>query len=450
MHYDVVVIGGGPAALAFISAFKQLYPNRSLLVIRRTKKQPIPCAVPYIVNVLGGVDNNLMSDEIYQQLDIDLLIDEVIEIDRERKVVRTKAGREVAYDKLVIATGASPTKIPIEGIDLDNVVLVYKEYDSLKYAYEKLSKAKRIVIVGAGFVGLEFADDLADGREIHVVEILDEVLPLSFDKEFGELARKELEKRGVIFHLNKSVSKIAGDRKVEKVVLSDGTEIKADAVLVAVGVKPNSEIAIKAGLKVDGGGHILVDRFMRTNDPNILAIGDVAQKKDFLFDAPTKAYFATLATIEGYIAAINIYSPGKMQAPIGALPVFATKIGDLAFAAAGLTERLAKRLGIKTLSVTVESINRHPSSLPSARKILFKALFEESTMRFLGAQIAGPEPVVEIMNSAAVMIELGLTAYQILTLQYATHPLLTASPSNNPIKKAAFSAVMMVMKKTTK
>lgn len=443
MDYDVIVIGGGPAAVSFIRTLRGLYPEKRVLVIRKSRKAIIPCAIPYLVNRLKGVDNIVVTDDIYSELSVDMIIDEVVEINRNLRIVKTKGKHEFRYGKLVIATGASPIGIPVSGMNLKNVVLVSKEYDDLKEAYEVLSKSRRIVIIGAGFVGLEFADDLADGREISVVEALDEALPLSFDREFGALARGELESKGVKFYLGRTVSKIIGHRKVEKVVLSDGTELEADAVLVSVGVRPNSELAVKAGLNVDEYGHIVVDSCMRTNDPNIFAIGDVAQKRDFIFSKPIKAYFAHLAIMDGFIAAMNIFSPGKTYSRRGVLPVFATKVGNITLAAAGVIEKTANDTGIETIPVTFSVENRHPGNLPDAKKILFKALFEKETLRLIGAQIAGPESVVETINMAAYAIELELTAYEIIGLQYATHPLLTSSPSNQPLRRAAYEAIIL-------
>ncbi|MCR8487215.1 MAG: FAD-dependent oxidoreductase [Crenarchaeota archaeon] len=443
MDYDVVVIGGGPSALSFIKTLRELYPEKKVLVIRKSRRAIIPCAIPYIIGGLKGIDNIVVDDGIYSQLSVELVVDEVIDVDRSRKIVKTRDGHEIRYKKLVIATGTSPIRIPIDGIDLKNVVFVSKEYDALKEAYDVLSKSKEIVIIGAGFVGLEFADDLADNRKISVVEILDEALPLSFDNEFGILARTELERKGVRFYLGRSVSKIVGSGRVEKVILSDGTELKADAVLISIGVKPNSELAVKMGLAVDDYGHIIVDDYMRTTDPDILAVGDVAQRKDFMFNKSTKAYFAHLAIRDGFIAAMNIFSPGRTYKNVEVLPVFATKIGNITLASAGIIEKVANSVGMEIIPVIFEVENRHPPKLPDAKKMLFKAIFEKTTLRLIGAQIAGPESVVEIMNSIAHVIQLELTAYQIINLQYATHPLVTSSPSNHPLRRAAYEAIML-------
>ena len=447
MKYDVIVIGGGAGGIATSLAVKSLYPEKKVLVIRRTKKQPIPCGVPYIIEALGSVDKNLIPDKIYENLGIELLIDEVVEIDREHKKVKTKSGKEFEYEKLVIATGARPVKLKIPGIDLENVILVYKEYEPLTEVFDKLKNAKKIVIIGAGFVGIEFADDLAKGREIHIVELLDEALPLAFDKEFGEIARKELEAKGVKFHFGVSVKEIKGEGKVEKVVLSNGEEIPADAVLVSVGVAPNSELAKKAGLAVDERGHIIVDAYMRTSDPDIYAVGDVAQKKSFFTGTPTKAYFASIAVIEGRVAALHMF--GGKTAPgftDGALPAYSTFVGKTALAAAGLTEALAKKLGFDVIAVTTETVNRHPGSLPGAGKIKLKAIFTKGDLRLVGVQIAGPESVGELINYAAAAIQLKLTAYDIIKLQMATQPMLTASPIGYPLQVAALKAIAMARK----
>jgi len=437
-----VIVGGGAGGLATALALRALRPDLRVLVVRRTAKQPIPCSVPYIVETIGSVDGCLIPDAMLASAGVELAVDEVVEIDRGRKVVRTAGGREYGYGKLVLATGTRPARLNIPGVDLENVVLIYKEYEQLAKAYEVLKAAKRVVIVGAGFVGIEYADDLSKGgREVHVVEVLDEALPLAFDREFGEIARRALEARGVRFHLRASVKEIRGRGRVESVVLSTGEEIPADAVLISVGVTPNTEIARKAGLAVDEGGHLIVDSFMRTSDPDIYAVGDIAQKRDFFTGRPTRAYFSTLAVAEGRVAAMHIAGLNPSRGVEGVLPAYSTVVAGTVLAAAGLTEALASRLGISVIPVTVEAVNRHPGNLPGAAKVRLKALFARGDLRLVGVQIAGPEPVGEMINYAAAAIQSGLTAYDLVKLHLATQPLLTASPLVYPLQAAALRAI---------
>lgn len=446
MKYDVVVVGGGAGGLASALALKSLRPDLRVLIVRRTKLQPIPCSVPYITETVGSVDGCLIPDAMVKNAGIDLVVDEVIEIDRAKKLVKTAGGREFEYGKLVLATGAGPVKLNIPGIDLEGVVLVYKEYEQLAKALDFLKRAKRIVIVGGGFVGLEFADDLAKGREVHVIEVLDEVLALAFDREFGEIARKRLEERGVRFHLKASVKEIRGKGKVEEVVLSTGEVVPAEAVLISVGVRPNSELAAKAGLTLDESGHVVVDAYMRTSDPDIYAVGDVAQKRDYFTGKPVKTYFSTIAVAEGRIAAMHItgITPGKGFE--GALPAFSTVVGGMAFAAAGLTEAAARKLGLDVIPVKVESVNRHPANLPGAAKITLKALFSKGDLKLVGVQMAGPEAVGEAINYAAAVIQQNLTAHDIVKMNFATQPLLTASPLAYPLQLAALQAIATASK----
>ncbi|MCC6065293.1 MAG: FAD-dependent oxidoreductase, partial [Thermofilum sp.] len=153
MKYDVVVVGGGAGGLAVALALRSLRPDLRVLIVRRTRLQPIPCSVPYITETVGSVDGCLIPDAMVKSAGVDLVVDEVVEIDRSRKLVKTAGGREFEYGKLVLATGAGPVKLNIPGIDLEGVVLVYKEYEQLAKAYEVLRNAKRVVIVGGGFVG---------------------------------------------------------------------------------------------------------------------------------------------------------------------------------------------------------------------------------------------------------------------------------------------------------
>lgn len=435
--FDVVVVGGGAGGLAAALALKSLRPNLKVLVVRRTEVQPIPCSVPYIVETIGSTDSCIIPDTVLTEPGVKLVIDELIEIDRGRKVVKTASGREYWYGKLVLATGTSPTKLKIPGVELDGVVLIQKEYEPLTKALSALKSANRIVIIGAGFVGVEYADDLAKGKEVHVIEVLDEVLPLAFDREFGEIARKRLEEKGVKFHLKTRVREIRGRGRVEKVILDMGEEIEADAVLISIGVVPNTEIARKAGLAVDESGHLMVDSFMRTSDPDIYAVGDIAQKRDFFTGYPTRAYFATLAVAEGRTAAMHIAGLAPSRGVEGVLPVYSTVVSGTVLAAAGLTETLAKERGLDVIAFTVETVNRHPANLPGASRIKLKAVFTKSDLRLVGVQVAGPESVGEMINYAAAAIQNGFTAFDIIKLQLATQPLLTASPLAYPLQLAA-------------
>ena len=432
--------------MAAALALKSLRPDLRVLILRRTRMQPIPCSVPYITETIGSLDGCLIPDAIVKNAGIDLVVDEVVEIDRARKLVKTAGGREFEYGKLVLATGAGPARLNIPGIDLESVVLVYKEYEQLAKALEILKRAKRIVILGGGFVGLEFADDLASGREIRVVEVLDEVLALAFDREFGEIARRKLEERGVKFHLNASVKEIRGRGRVEEVALSTGEVLPADAVLVSVGVAPNSQLAAKAGLALDELGHVVVDSYMRSSDPDIYAVGDVAQKKDYFTSKPVRAYFSSIAVAEGKVAAMHIAGIAPAKGFEGAVPAFSTVIGGTAFAAAGLTETAARKLGLDVLPVKVEVVNRHPANLPGAAKITLKALFSRGGLKLVGVQMAGPEAVGEAINYAAAVVQQNPTAYDIVKMNFATQPLLTASPLVYPLQLAAFQAIAAVSK----
>jgi len=445
MKYDVVVVGGGAGGLTAALALKSLRPDLRVLILRRTKLQPVPCSVPYITETVGSVDGCLIPDAIVKNAGIDLVVDEVVEIDRARKLVKTAGGREFEYGKLVLATGAGPARLNIPGIDLEGVVLVYKEYEQLAKAIDSLKRAKRIVIVGGGFVGLEFADDLAKDREVHVVEVLDEVLALAFDREFGEIARKRLEEKGVKFHLKASVVEIKGRSRVEEVVLSTGETLPADAVLVSVGVSPNSQLAAKAGLALDEFGHVVVDSYMRTSDPDIYAVGDVAQKKDYFTGKPVKAYFSSIAVAEGRVAAMHIAGATPAKGFEGALPAFTAQLASSFFAAAGLTEAAARRLGLNVVSATVDSVYSHSGFLeggaPKLFKVLLKAVFTKGDYRLVGVQAMGPEAINELMSYAVSAIKQGLTAYDLASYPFASPPLWFRTPLTHPLQLVALKVV---------
>jgi len=435
VKYDTIVVGGGAGGLAAALTLKSLRPEFSGLLIRKGRSQTISCSFPFVAN----------TDEMLKSAGIDLVVDEVVEIDRAKKLVKTAGGREFEYGKLVLATGAKPAKLNVPGIDLEGVYTASTEFDEIMGVHESLGKAKKVVIVGAGYIGMGFADELAGSREVHVVEVLDEVLALAFDREFGEIARRRLEERGVKFHLKASVKEIRGKGRVEEVVLSTGEVVPADAVLFSVGVRPNSELAAKAGLTLDESGHVVVDAYMRTSDPDIYAVGDVAQKRDYFTGKPARAYFSSIAIAEGRVAAMHIagVTPGKGFE--GALPAYTAFLTGSFFAAAGLTEAQAKRLGLNVVSATAESVYSHSGFLEggtrSLVKILVKAVYTRGDLRLVGVQAVGPEPVNELMSFAVAAIKQGLTAYDLAAYPFASPPLWFRTPLTHPLQLTALKVL---------
>lgn len=432
---DVIIIGGGAGGVATALTLKALRPKLDVLLIRKGRAQAISCSFPFVMD----------ADSALKNAGVELSVDEVTEIDRAAKLVRTSSGAEYGYKKLVLATGAKSAKLNVPGVDLDGVFTASTDFDQTMAVHEALNKRERIVIVGAGYIGIGFADELAGSREVHVVELLDEALALAFDREFGAFIRRSLESRGVKFHFKTSLKEIRGEGRVESVILDSGEEIPADAVLISVGLTPNGELARRAGLAVDEYGHVVVDSFMRTSDPDIYAVGDVAQKRDFFTGKPTRAYFSALAAAEGRVAAMHIAGVAPQRGIDGVIPAFAALFGGSCFAAAGLTEEAARRLGLSTLSVVVESVYSHTYTSPgnplNVVKVTLKAVFSKSDLKLLGVQAVGPEPVNEMMNFAESAIRQGLTAYDIAAYTFASPPLWFRTPVTYPLQLAAVKAL---------
>lgn len=439
-EYDIIVVGGGVSALCFVGAYRLFDKESKILVIRKTERQLIPCSVPYLINSLS-LESGALSDDFYKANNVDLLIDEVVSIDTEKKVVRTKSGKEFGYSKLVLALGTKPIRIGIPGIDLENVFLVDRDYAYMRELIEKIKNLKRVVIIGAGFVGMELADDLAESHEVYIVEMLDEALALVLDKEFGEIARKELEKRGVKFILSSTVEKIVGNNRVEGVIVK-GQKIEADAVIVSVGIVPNTEILKNTKIRMDDKGHVIVDSLMRTSMKNIYAVGDMVEKKMLVSGEPVKAYFAPLATIEGRIAALGMLGKISHRRFSNATMAFLTKIGNVVLGAVGITESWAKRLGIKYYKVDLEAVDRHPGALKDSSKVKVRVLFGED-LRLIGVEATGSQTVSELINFATLLIQFGATAYDIIEAQIATHPKVTPSPPSYPIHQAALKVLAL-------
>ena len=437
MKTDVLIIGGGPAGIVTAVTAKQNYPEKKIAVVRKEQRVAVPCGIPYIFGTLRDVEKNLIPDSVLTSKGIEILVDEIVDVDTEKKIAKSKNHGNIEFEKLIFATGSKSIKPPIKGIEGNNVFFVRKEPEYLRKLMKRVEESESIVIIGGGFIGVEFADDLRKlGKKVTIVEMLPHVLSASFDDEFCELAEEELRRIGVELRTNSRVVEI----KEGGVVLSTGEEISGDLVILCVGARPNTDLAEKIGLKVSKNG-IVVDEYMRTSDPDIFAVGDCAEKRDFFTREVKPVMLASVATAEARIAGANLYKIKAFKQFKGTLGIFATKVGNLALGAAGLIERQAKKEGFDYVVGRSEVADKHPGTLPGTSKVRVKLLFTKQGGFFLGAQIAGGDTVGEMINLAGFAIESGYTASRYMNLQIGTHPLLTPAPTAPATIKAVEDAL---------
>jgi len=441
-RYNVVVVGGSAAGLPAAITSRRHYPEKSVLLIRKEEQTLIPCGIPYIFGTLNSCQDDLISDKVLEKNGIDLLVDEVTGVDRDKRIVETAGGEKVGYDRLVLATGSLPAIPPIPGADKKNIFAIRKEVGYLERLLEALDKASDLVIVGCGFIGVEIAEECRRRRSdinVTIVEMLRHCLQLTYDVEFSVKAEEVLRSQGMKILGSEKVVAFLGDEKVEEVELSSGEKITADMVIMGIGAVANAELAKKIGLEIGPTKGIQVNRYMQTSDEHIFACGDCAEKVSFFDGKPSRLKLASIAAMEGRIAGANLFGPRR--ANMGVIGVYSTILGDTAFAAAGLTEASAKEKGYRIVVGEAEGPNRHPGCMPGAALLKVKLVFEAGTRTLLGGQISGARSGGELINAISACIHQRMTADDIATFQTGTHPALTASPIAYQLVNAAEMAI---------
>lgn len=438
---DVLIIGGSAAGLAVALAGKSHYPNKDFLLVRKEKDVMVPCGIPYIFGSLENSNQNILpADASYDKLGINHIVGEIISINRTEKKCVLSDKSEIQYDKLVLATGSTPY-FPdwLPGVNLENVFTIPKDKIYLDQILEKIKSLKHIVIVGGGFIGVELSDELNKaGKSVTLVEILPHILSIAFDEELDKIAEKILQERGVNINTGIGVQKIAGiEGKVTGVILKNNDFLKADAVILSMGYKPNSILAKNADLAVNNSGFISVDEYMRTNDADIIAVGDCAEKTNFVTRKKTGIMLASTACAEGRIAGMNLFKLSAVKTFSGTIAIFSTSINGYSFGAAGLTEAQAKNEGFDVVTGTFEGMDRHPGKLPNTHKQLVKLIVARESGVIIGGEVMGGPSIGELINLIGFIIQSRTNIYTLQTVQIGTHPLLTASPAAYPLINAA-------------
>lgn len=436
---DVLIIGGSAAGIVAAVTGKSCYPDRDFLLIRGEKQVLVPCGIPYIFGSLESSDKNLIPDTILTDAGIRLKIDKVVSIDEKNKKCKTSDDTEIRFEKLVLAIGSTPV-VPkwLRGAELENVFTIHKNKEYLDKMMAKLNCYKNIVTIGGGFIGVEVSDELNKiGKNVTIVEILPHILMLVFDEEVSVEAEKIIKSRGIKIKNGVGVNEILGEKKVTGILLENGERLEADAIILSMGYRPNTNLVEKTGIKINEKGFIIVDEYMRTVVPDIFAVGDCAEKRDFITRKTTSIMLASTACTEARIAGMNLYELSVLKTFSGTIAIFATVLGETSFGVAGLTEDIASKEGFDIVTGTFQGIDKHPGTLSGTHKQMVKLITARECGIILGGEVIGGASAGELLNIIGLAIENKMTVNSILTAQIGTHPLITAPPTAYPIVKAA-------------
>ncbi len=436
----VIIVGGVAGGASCAARLRRLDEKAEILMVERGPYVSYAnCGLPYHVGGVIEKESSLLvaTEQTFRaQFAIDCRTRcEVVGISPKKKTVELKnhATGEVTtekYDKLVLSPGAAPIRPPLPGIDLPGIFSVRTVPDAREIrewiergssdstgehsssGFQPLDKAKRAVVVGGGYIGLEMAENLVHrGLEVTLVEMLDQVMaPL--DPECARLVERHLEKHGVRLALNDAVAgfKQTANGSLE-VLTKSGKAHPADIVILAIGVRPETALAKMAGLEIGQRGGIRVDEQMRTSDPDIFAVGDAVEVKDFVTGEWSLIPLAGPANRQGRIAADVI--AGRDSRFRGTQGTSVIGVFGATVATTGANEKLLTRLGQKDFEKVYLFPNSHAGYYPGAKTIVLKVIFRKSDGRLLGAQALGQDGVEKRIDALAMAIQMGATVYDL-------------------------------------
>ena len=445
-----VIIGGVAAGSSCAARLRRLKEDEEIVLVERGEYISFAnCGLPYYIGGAIAERENLLlmtAERMNKRHRIDVrLRSEVTAINREEKTVtiHDRAAFKMydeRYDHLLIATGSAPVMPPLPGIGSDRVESLWTVPDADRIKKRCLEESvHRAVIVGGGFIGLELAENLREaGLDVLIVEMSDQVLP-SLDREMALLLEAELRKNGVGLKLGRGVTAFEERGGALAVSLNDGTAVETDLAVVAVGIRPNGQLAKEAGLAVNERGGIVVDAHLRTSDPAIYAAGDVIEVEEPILGGRTMIPLAGPANKQGRVAAGNI--AGGNEVCRGSRGTAVAKVFGLTAASVGLTEKalaqkgLAKGRDYETVTIVQ---NSHAGYYPGAVPLTLKLLFAADGEKIFGAQIVGADGADKRIDTIAASMYYGGTVADLAGLELAYAP--PYSSAKDPVNMAGFCA----------
>ncbi len=444
--FDILVIGGGPAGVVTAMTAKKQYPDKTIAIIQKNRKQVVPCGIPYVFHELESVEKDAMKRPAFNTEGEDFFPATVTAVNSEMKYVELESGEHLGYEKLVLATGSRPSAPGFLRISRfkQGIACVSKSYSELEALKKLADAAKKIVVLGSGFTAVEVAEQLAknEGKEVHLVFRADHCLHRSFSPDFAERVDQAVAGAGVVLRSSSQVSEITGEGyTADGVMLDSGERIPADLVAVAMGFAPNTEIALQAGIRLNETSQIEVDNYLRTNIKDVYACGDCASTTGFITGRHDNIMLASTAAAEARVLGHNLYKIRIKRDFPGTLSVFATELNGTVFASAGVMEQDAQKANIDFITGQFEDIDRHPGTLPGVAKVAVKLVVMPEDGQIIGGEVAGGKTSAEIVNVIALAIQKHVTVYELISFQMGTHPLLNTAPTKSVLIKAAEAAV---------
>ena len=424
----VIVVGCTHAGTAAIVNLKEIHPNSDVTVYEKNDNISfLSCGIALSVNKVVTEPEKLFynSPEGLAKIGVNTKMKhEVTDIDFDNKKVKVKdltSGKEFEdnYDKLVLTLGSWPIVPRFEGGNLENIELC-KNYDHAKTIIAKSSNAKNVVIIGAGYIGVELVEAFEDlGKKVTLIDAEDRIMSKYLDKDFTDIAEKEFSSRGVNLVLGEKVQKFEGaNGKVTKVVTENGS-YDGDLVVLCIGFAPNTKL-IKDKLETLPNGAIIIDEYMRTSKKDVFAAGDCCVVKYNPAGDERYIPLATNAVRMGTLVAKNIVEPTLKY--LGTQGTSGIKIYEQNIASTGLTEEVAKKTTIFNVGSVILTDNYRPEFMPTFEPATIKLVYDKDTRVIIGGQIVSKIDLTQFMNTLSVVIQNKMTLEDLAVTDFFFQP----------------------------
>ena len=449
----IIIIGGVAGGATTAARIRRVDETAEIILLEKGKHISYAnCGLPYYI---GGVIEEreklfVQTPEAFStRFRVDVRTEnEVVFIDRKKKTVTVRQSSEdtyeESYDKLLISTGASPVRPPLPGIDLPGIFTLRNVTDTDRIKeYINSHSPRKAVVVGAGFIGLEMAENLhAQGAKVSIVEMGNQVMaPIDFS--MASLVHQHLMDKGVNLYLEQAVASFEREGKGLKVTFKNGQSISADIVILSIGVRPETSLARAAELTIGPAGGIAVNDYLQTSDEAIYAIGDAIEYRHPITGKPWLNYLAGPANRQGRIVADNIL--GAKIPYEGSIGTSIAKVFDMTVASTGLPGKRLRLEGIDYMSSTIHPAS-HAGYYPDAMPMSIKITFDKQTGRLYGGQIVGYDGVDKRIDGLALVIKHQGTVYDLMKVEQAYAP--PFSSAKDPVAIAGYVAEDMITGKT--